>query len=174
MQLQGGEMNHNQLIDRAFIGLPVIPIYNPLTKTFKEGGSIMTREELTDMTKKDLNAALTPFTGGYAPRPLQDKKKEDMIDELLQHQKKAAQEKKSTTPKKAKGAGVVDTIVTSLKGGWKTKVDIIAVLSTTFPDRDPRKMMSTINTQLHRLKTKHNVEKNKTEVGVKYRITVRG
>ena len=130
------------------------------TQTKKE--SIMTREQLESMTKQELNVALTEYMGGFAD--LKHTSKKEMVDLLMKHRSEAVTKPKASKSKKS-GPGVIEVMVSVLESGKVTKDQILEKLVEAFPDREPEKMVKTIGTQLSRLKTKHNLNKEKSEDG---------
>jgi len=67
-----------------------------------------------------------------------------------------------------KGPGVIATIIQSITKKHRTKKQILKILAKTFPEREPEKMMKTINVQVpSRLRKDKGLEIEKTEKGYK-------
>ena len=80
--------------------------------------------------------------------------------------KKTSSMKRTTEPKAVKKAGVIDCIIASLKKGPISKKGLLKNLTKKFPERDPEKMIKTINVQVPtRLRNEKGFKIEKTEKG---------
>lgn len=90
-----------------------------------------------ELTKAELNAKLA---NPFAPIKLKYVKREELI--------KMVQEASTSKTQKP---GVINTIAKALRRGYKTKDELVEMLSKTFPERDPDKMRTTVNAQVVRM-----------------------
>jgi mannose-6-phosphate isomerase class I len=127
---------------------------------------------MNNMSKAELNVALTPFMGGFTKRKLQDMPREDLVRMLKEAIERTSNKKKKRAdgaPREAKGQMIVIDV---LKSGWMTKQQILDKMIAEQPDRDPDKMSNYLTALLYRvLKAKgYEVSKRKSDAGTEYHI----
>lgn len=95
-------------------------------------------------------------------------KKSDRIKKVIKVKTEKAEKpaKRESEVKSKRGGlqkiGIIASIIESIREGWKTKDEILAVLIKKFPDRKAEGMKSTISIQLGptRLGAKYNLKKD--------------
>ena len=121
------------------------------------------KKEKTEKTEKTAKKAKTAKN----EKPAAETKKSGTKKEKeVAGTKKTSSMKRTTEPKAVKKAGVIDCIIASLKKGPISKKGLLKNLTKKFPERDPEKMIKTINVQVPtRLRNEKGFKIEKTEKG---------
>ena len=157
-------MTDDHALDRAmkdFYGTDDISTRIPnSTKplTSKKEKQVMTTQQ---PTKKELNAELTKFMGGYTAAILKYKTTKELAAELKSFGKNENPATKSVTKsapvKKNSGQKVTDVIADVLTGKFLTADQIVAAVVKKNSNQDEGSLSRTVSRHLKAMQTKYNV-----------------
>lgn len=161
-------MNFDQALERAltdYYGRDTISSRIPKTKhpNNPKEKQTMTREQLINLNKVELNRLITPFSGGYTSGTLRNIKKEVLVDEVIKYQEEKLQKPRKSKEPKPRVTDIIADIL--IERGKLTSDEIIVRFIAKSPGQNKDSLSRTIHRHLHSMRVKYDVRKEKYDNG---------